>query len=92
MARPAYGYRYQLARRFLLGQRCHLCGAMGSDSADHVPALAEHRHVEGAACCRLEPAHLSCNTSAGGRMGNRRRRARARGLEGARVPRPSRAW
>jgi hypothetical protein len=88
-----YGTAYRKARRSLLGRRCHLCGALGADSADHVPALYEHEHVEGAGCCHLEPAHLLCNVRAGGwRAANRKRRARVAGVPLRPAPRSSREW
>ena len=46
--------------------RCHICGFAGADSADHVPAIWQHRHVEGSRCCVLRPAHLRCNIRRGG--------------------------
>lgn len=56
-----YGPAYQQAKRALAGWPCHVCGLPGSDSIDHVPALADHVHVERSHCCRLLPAHLGCN-------------------------------
>ena len=84
---------YRAARALLAGRTCHLCGRPGSDSADHVPALGEHRHLAGSGCCRLEAAHLSCNVRAGGwRLANRRRRAARSGVEVRPAPTPSRVW
>lgn len=53
--------------------RCAYCGAVAS-SPDHVPAIAEHRHVRGSGCCRLVPACRRCNYGRGARLTNRRRR------------------
>ena len=77
-----YGWPYQQARARLLASRpsCHVCGLPGADSADHVPPIHRHHHVEGSGCCVLKPAHLRCNirtSSPGWKSVNRRRRRRA---------------
>jgi hypothetical protein len=77
-----YGRLYRRARAALLASRplCALrlpgCTAI-STQADHVPPIAEHRHLgDGAGCCRLRPVCASCNMRSGGwRLANRRRRA-----------------
>ena len=63
-----YDRHYQAARAAMLATRphCHICGQPGADSADHVPALWQHRHVPGSPCCVLRPAHLRCNIRRGG--------------------------
>jgi hypothetical protein len=61
-----YGGNYPRERKQLLGGRCHICGYMGADSADHIPSLFEHRHINGSGCCALRPAHLRCNMRRGG--------------------------
>jgi 5-methylcytosine-specific restriction endonuclease McrA len=63
-----YDRHYQAARaRLLAGNpRCHICGLPGADSADHVPALSEHRHDPRGCVCVLRPAHLRCNIRRGG--------------------------
>ena len=73
-----YNTAYVRARARLLGFPCHICLGPGANSADHVPALYEHRHVNGSGCCVLKPAHLSCNIehSGGWKASNRARRAR----------------
>ncbi len=64
----AYNAEYEKARRVILAghPRCHRCGAPGANSADHVPALWQHRHIPGSGCCVLKPAHLRCNVRDGG--------------------------
>ncbi|WP_162941998.1 hypothetical protein [Desertimonas flava] len=80
---PAYVRALEQLRR--TPARCHLCGKVGARSIDHVPALGLHTHVAGSGCCRLLPAHLSCNQESGGwRVANANRRRR-----GARVKRPA---
>jgi 5-methylcytosine-specific restriction endonuclease McrA len=76
--RPTYGATYRAARRILLAgdPPCVHCGAPAT-TADHVPALIDHTHVEGTGCCALVPACRSCNLGAGARITHRRR---ARGL------------
>ena len=85
-----YGPDYERARARLLAVsgRCHICGRLSADSADHTPALALHVHVEGSGCCVLRPAHLSCNQ----RRGGWRVAMQARRLLGRSLPRPSRRW
>jgi len=58
--------------------RCwHGCGRRAT-TPDHVPALAEHRHVPGSGCCQLRPSCVPCNLTTGAAVGNRRRRSTAR--------------
>jgi hypothetical protein len=61
-----YGPAYERARKAMAGARCHVCGQLGSDSVDHVPALGDHEHLERSGCCRLKPAHLTCNQRVSG--------------------------
>jgi len=76
MADPAYRTAaYQRGRRRLLGAPCHRCGRPAT-TADHVPALIDHHHRDGAGCCALLPACGPCNMADGARRGNARRRAR----------------
>ena len=62
----------------------HGCGRRAT-TPDHVPALADHRHVAGSGCCQLRPSCVPCNLATGAATGNRRRRAGA-GLA------PGRGW
>lgn len=58
-----YGHRYRQLRATLLGQPCELrllCEGDPADSADHVPPLSRHEHVEGSGCCSLRPACMRC--------------------------------
>lgn len=72
-----YGEReYRTARVVLAGGEylCwHGCGRRAT-TPDHVPALAEHRHVAGTGCCQLRPSCVPCNLRSGAALGNRRRR------------------
>jgi len=58
-----YRYRYRQIRASLLGLPCELqlkCHGDEADSADHVPPLSRHDHVEGSDCCGLRPACMPC--------------------------------
>jgi hypothetical protein len=85
MAKAQYRGEYLRQRAILLARypNCWICGAPGANSADHVPALWQHRHVEGSGCCVLKPAHLHCNVRRGGwraatKVRDAKRRARGR--------------
>lgn len=78
MTRPYAEAEYRAAL-VVLGageHRCwHGCGRVAT-SPDHVPALADHRHVAGSGCCRLLPSCRPCQHRTGAATGNRRRRGR----------------
>jgi hypothetical protein len=49
------------------GSVCHGCGAPATE-LDHVPALAEHVHVNGSGCCTYAPACADCQRRQGGEL------------------------
>jgi hypothetical protein len=60
---------YLRARAAMLaaGPVCHACKVRPARVADHVPSLAEHRHVIGGGCiCVLRPHCWQCSSSQGG--------------------------
>lgn len=78
------GYRAMLAVVRRGGYGCWRPGcAAPAVTLDHVPALADHAHVEGSGCCQLRPSCVPCNLSAGAAVGNRRRRRGSRSRLGA---------
>jgi len=44
------------------GRRCHLCGEMGADTADHLLPVTTHPHLRWD-LANVRPAHRSCNSS-----------------------------
>lgn len=63
MRNPAYGHHYRTQRASLLGLPCELrlmCEGDPADSADHVPPLSLHVHVNKSDCCVLRPACMRC--------------------------------
>lgn len=92
MAAPAYGESgYRAALAVLRADEIPCASGCGrrATSPDHVPALADHRHVAGSGCCVLVPRCAPCNLARGAATGNRRRGA-------ARAPRrrlaPGSGW
>ena len=52
-----------MLRAALLGLPCEMrlvCDGAAADSADHVPPVSLHEHVEGSGCCVLRPACMRC--------------------------------
>lgn len=76
MSRPYAEPAYRAARHVIGagGHRCWYGCGRPAEVPDHVPPLAEHRHVSGSGCCELRPACRACNERAGAMLGNRRRR------------------
>jgi hypothetical protein len=75
-----YGPAYERARKRLLGRPCALrlvCDGAPATSADHVPPLSRHRHVEGSGCCHLQPACTPCQNRQLADLTNETRRGRA---------------
>lgn len=78
-----YGYRYRRLRAALLGLPCELqlvCSGDPADSADHVPPLSRHVHVEGGDCCSLRPACMRCQGEQAKLLSMETKRLRAMGL------------
>lgn len=93
-----YGPRYEKVRAAMLGLPCELrlkCSGAPADSVDHDPPLSRHTHVEGAGCCRLRPACMSCQSKQAITLANETRRLGRRptlpAVERV-VPEPSRVW
>ena len=70
-----YGYAHQQRRKKILtpGSVCHMCGRPAT-SADHVPPLKLHDHVEGSGCCELLAACKPCQDRQGGKLRGRTRK------------------
>jgi hypothetical protein len=70
--RRSYGATYRTARRAILvgDPPCAFGCGRPATTADHRPALAAHRHLEGSGCCELVPACMPCNAHAGSVLGN----------------------
>lgn len=79
-----YGHRYRQLRAALLGQPCQLmlvCDGDPADSADHMPALSRHTHIEGSNCCTLRPACMRCQSRQAIALANETRAARRLGAD-----------
>lgn len=75
-----YGPSYERARARMVGRPCELrlvCAGAPATSADHVPPLSRHRHVEGSGCCRLRPACAACQQRQAVTLANETQRGRA---------------
>jgi hypothetical protein len=92
-----YNHGYEKERARLIGLPCELrlvCDGDVSDSADHLPPISRHTHVNGSGCCILRPACMRCQARQKVMLAGQTRRFQSLGVP---VPlidayQPSREW